>query len=488
MDATKVTIRQQFLSLLGVGLIFISFPENAEAKIRGKTDLRDKNEAKERAVQKTGNSKAIVSAKEHLEHMIEFMHKVKKASYLKFITEREILRLVSKHSELLVVDIRTNYLVLKMILEKEKVSENQMKPIRDFYSKMRVDELNTHRRIFNQGFKRNKDSSVEYTLNLLITNRRSNSLRSIFSFWKFYNQAMAGNGKGSIIYVSTGRLLGTGSEVMQRLFINQNGLLDVVSYDTYGKGTVKKNLPIEYLESEERRFYSTIESQRVKNFFLGQGEKIENSSETKASDHQRISSAESVLQRKLNNSEQGALEEAHRVGEGEKGRRTETASIGDYTLAQLGKKAEILKKAGFPEKERRILMNNGIVGVSFPWFTRPTVLKKSPDASVNKFRTIFNERGRFQEDNQYGFYKNLYGEEIAVKIVSSDKNKVVVRNVFGQEHTVKEIKNLNYMRIDIKAKEILDEASYVAKEDERYLDNNRDHHDRFLGQNRFGDY
>jgi hypothetical protein len=50
------------------------------------------------------------------------------------------------------------------------------------------------------------------------------------------------------------------------------------------------------------------------------------------------------------------------VGEGEKGKDGTAPKKDNYTENQLYRKAEILKNAGFTEKERRILMEKGVVG------------------------------------------------------------------------------------------------------------------------------
>ena len=72
--------------------------------------------------------------------------------------------------------------------------------------------------------------------------------------------------------------------------------------------------------------------------------------------------AEEVLESKLNPAQRRAIEEAHLVGQGERGRNGAIAGIGNYTEDQLRRKAEILRRAGFSKKQRRTLMETGVVG------------------------------------------------------------------------------------------------------------------------------
>ena len=72
--------------------------------------------------------------------------------------------------------------------------------------------------------------------------------------------------------------------------------------------------------------------------------------------------AEEVLKTKLSPAQQRAVEEAHLVGRGEKGKDGSIAGIGNYTEDQLKRKADILKRAGFSRNQRRTLMEAGVVG------------------------------------------------------------------------------------------------------------------------------
>ena len=71
---------------------------------------------------------------------------------------------------------------------------------------------------------------------------------------------------------------------------------------------------------------------------------------------------EKSLERRLNQKETEALERAHHVGMGEKGKDGTSARIGNYTQAQLREKNKILKQAGFSKIEREKLIKDGVVG------------------------------------------------------------------------------------------------------------------------------
>ena len=72
--------------------------------------------------------------------------------------------------------------------------------------------------------------------------------------------------------------------------------------------------------------------------------------------------AEEVLESKLSPTQKEAIEEAHLVGQGERGRNGAIAGIGNYTEEQLRRKAEILRRAGFSKKQREKLIKQGVVG------------------------------------------------------------------------------------------------------------------------------
>ena len=72
--------------------------------------------------------------------------------------------------------------------------------------------------------------------------------------------------------------------------------------------------------------------------------------------------AEEVLGLRLSPEQRRAVETAHLVGKGERGKDGALAGIGNYTEAQLRRKAEILRQAGFSKNQRRTLMKAGVVG------------------------------------------------------------------------------------------------------------------------------
>lgn len=78
----------------------------------------------------------------------------------------------------------------------------------------------------------------------------------------------------------------------------------------------------------------------------------------------RIKESEGLLEKSLNQAQSDAIIKAHEVGKGTPGKDGSPTRIGNYTPAQLKEKAKILKEAGFNQNEIRLLMENGIVGLS----------------------------------------------------------------------------------------------------------------------------
>lgn len=79
-------------------------------------------------------------------------------------------------------------------------------------------------------------------------------------------------------------------------------------------------------------------------------------------DQNRSSVASTVLGRELPANQGKALQDAHEVGRGEIGKDGTPAGKGNYTQAQIRKKAEILKSAGYTDAEIRSLMEKGLAG------------------------------------------------------------------------------------------------------------------------------
>lgn len=74
------------------------------------------------------------------------------------------------------------------------------------------------------------------------------------------------------------------------------------------------------------------------------------------------SKAQSALNRSLTKQEIAEIFRAHKVGDLELGKDGGPARINNYTPAQLRRKNEILKAAGFSAVDRRALMERGVVG------------------------------------------------------------------------------------------------------------------------------
>ena len=101
---------------------------------------------------------------------------------------------------------------------------------------------------------------------------------------------------------------------------------------------------------------------------------------------------EKSLGRALSKKQGEALERAHRVGMGEKGKDGTPAGIGNYTEAQLREKNKILKESGFTKEDIRKLMENGIVGWRFwkrapPKSIKTETTEEIPSVSANKEAT-----------------------------------------------------------------------------------------------------
>jgi hypothetical protein len=77
----------------------------------------------------------------------------------------------------------------------------------------------------------------------------------------------------------------------------------------------------------------------------------------------RLEKAQRILGRPLNVSEQEAIIAAHLVGAGELGANGALAQVGNYTLAQIRQKAQILRQKGFSSDEIRKLMEGAVVGL-----------------------------------------------------------------------------------------------------------------------------
>ena len=146
--------------------------------------------------------------------------------------------------------------------------------------------------------------------------------------------------------------------------------------------------------------------------------------------------AKSVLKRNLTDKQKIAVIKAHEVGLKEKGLDGGPAGIGNYTMAQLKRKSEVLKEAGFSSQEIRSLMEKGVVGISIGGFTklfkRELLLTEKP--YYNKFREQFNA-GKINEEHKYVVFK-LEEEEFYGEIISIGRNKVIIKDSRNDRYTL----------------------------------------------------
>lgn len=76
--------------------------------------------------------------------------------------------------------------------------------------------------------------------------------------------------------------------------------------------------------------------------------------------------------KRLIDRDRDAVDRAHRIGAGELGADgVNPAAVGNYSPAQLRRKAEILRAAGYSSDEIRLLMESRVVGVEPPRFSTP---------------------------------------------------------------------------------------------------------------------
>lgn len=95
-------------------------------------------------------------------------------------------------------------------------------------------------------------------------------------------------------------------------------------------------------------------------------------------DEPRLQTAQELLGIQLTLPQKEAILAAHLVGEGELGKDDTPAAVYNYRLDQLLRKAEILKKAGFNEEQRSLLLEAGIVGlgIGVPDYVKEAAEKK----------------------------------------------------------------------------------------------------------------
>lgn len=144
-----------------------------------------------------------------------------------------------------------------------------------------------------------------------------------------------------------------------------------------------------------------------------------------AADTKRILLSEQLLGRKLTPQINKAIKLAHEVGMGELGKDGKTlAGVGNYTTKQLAKKAKILDSVGINKEERRILVENGVVGRKFDEFNnmdKPT---------IDGFRKIPPEvKENVAKDwDTLHFFEKYYPQEVNLL----DKTRTIDKTRSGQ--------------------------------------------------------
>lgn len=98
----------------------------------------------------------------------------------------------------------------------------------------------------------------------------------------------------------------------------------------------------------------------------------------------RLDKSAKELGRNLSDEEKQAIIRAHYIGTGEEGKDGNIAAIGNYTQEQIWEKARILKV--FSKDERRILMENGLVGDAVKSFAAAEEIKKAYENIFKIFR------------------------------------------------------------------------------------------------------
>lgn len=149
---------------------------------------------------------------------------------------------------------------------------------------------------------------------------------------------------------------------------------------------------------------------------------------TKLSDYRvRLGMADELLGRQLSQAQQEAVIRAHLVGVGELGLDGTMAKVSNYTLAQLRRKNELLKEAGFTKEEIRVLMEGTIVGIGPDEFAKipspaPRVstspIAPDPRAEYESVRVYLRE-GRVPAD-PYISFTTPEGARLPGKIESYD--------------------------------------------------------------------
>ena len=161
----------------------------------------------------------------------------------------------------------------------------------------------------------------------------------------------------------------------------------------YGPKAIKASPRLSQIIAEKKRVIQTRRLSRIKDL------------------------AERSLNKTLTDQQVQAIQNAHLIGRGQPGADGSPARIGNYTLAQLRRKADILKQAGFSPAEIRELMEDGVVGIAstrIGRFFHPNRLNYDHRPEYEAFRKAFNSNS-ITGDNQYVTF-DFEGETIFGKV------------------------------------------------------------------------
>ena len=157
---------------------------------------------------------------------------------------------------------------------------------------------------------------------------------------------------------------------------------------------------------------------------------------------------EKSLRRNLSDKEVEALEKAHRVGLGEKGKDGTPARIGNYTEAQKREKYKILRQAGFSKEESKKLMQDGVAGIK-NWFhhskLKPGEVSIQPDGSNKLIVEFMQSNGTLKKKTigiggevsipgagMFPNSRNAHRINAKIAAVNGNQVKVAVKDFTGE--------------------------------------------------------
>ncbi len=199
----------------------------------------------------------------------------------------------------------------------------------------------------------------------------------------------------------------------------------------YGPKAIKASSRLSQIIAEKKRVIQTRRLSRIKDL------------------------AERSLNKRLTNQQVQAIQNAHLIGRGQPGADGSPARIGNYTLAQLRRKADILKQAGFSPAEIRELMEDGVVGISSTRWGRlihSNSLNYDHRPEYEAFRKAFNSNS-ITGDNRYVEFnvgtERFIGE---VKSLNRRNSEVTIETFDGQVFEVKGIDELEKISVSSQSK------------------------------------